>query len=307
MKVLLKRILDRLGYTLEPSALVWADPERLEKASSDVERFREIISDPLNLLISRVPAAGYVDKDGCVILHNGNRVPLTGPSAYYDKFSQILVLNRGVHEPLEEYCFQQMLVSVDPKPVMLEVGAYWAHYSMWLKKARPEATCIMIEPDAARLKSGIHNFSLNGYTGEFIQAAVSADGFRLDQFVAERRMSSLDVLHADVQRHEVGLLMSGREFLSGHGAKYIFVSTHSEALHHSVEDILRRHSYRVEVSSGFATHTTACDGFIMATSPHVSPLFESFKPLGRVQIAQASPEELVHSIAPFARAKDAGG
>src|ERR1700756_3030309 len=41
-------------------------------------RFREVISDPLNLLIERVPMAGFVDGDQ-VYLHNGLRVPVAGP------------------------------------------------------------------------------------------------------------------------------------------------------------------------------------------------------------------------------------
>jgi hypothetical protein len=53
-----------------------------------VGRFREIISDPLNLLIERVPMAGTVQGNE-VFLHNGNRVPLTGAAAYYGAFSQI--------------------------------------------------------------------------------------------------------------------------------------------------------------------------------------------------------------------------
>jgi hypothetical protein len=50
-------------------------------------RFREIISDPVNLLVERIPAAGFV-QDNDVFLHNGNRVPLVGDAAYYGAFSQ---------------------------------------------------------------------------------------------------------------------------------------------------------------------------------------------------------------------------
>jgi len=46
-----------------------------------------------------------------VILHNGIRVPVGGELACYGEFSDILVINRGVHEPLEEYCFQELLVA----------------------------------------------------------------------------------------------------------------------------------------------------------------------------------------------------
>lgn len=53
-------------------------------------------------------SAGQVEE-GLVYLHNGHRVPVAGKYAYYDDFSNILVINRGVHEPLEEFCFQEIL------------------------------------------------------------------------------------------------------------------------------------------------------------------------------------------------------
>ena len=53
-------------------------------------RFRNIIADPLNLLIRRHPLAGMVEE-GKVVLHNGNRVPVDGPLAYYEDFSRIFV------------------------------------------------------------------------------------------------------------------------------------------------------------------------------------------------------------------------
>ena len=46
-------------------------------------RWREIISDPLNLLIKRDANSGLIDKDGFVYLHNGVKVPLTGCNSYY--------------------------------------------------------------------------------------------------------------------------------------------------------------------------------------------------------------------------------
>ena len=62
-------------------------------ASDFLGRFREIISDPLNLLIERDARSGVVEDD-LVYLHNGNRVAVRGPLAYYDGFSDILIINR---------------------------------------------------------------------------------------------------------------------------------------------------------------------------------------------------------------------
>ena len=103
-------------------------------------RFREILSDPLNLLIRRVPHAGLVDGN-LVYLHNGLHVPWAGPNAYYGRFSLIFVLNRGVHEPLEEFVFQEVIDRLPSAPRMLELGAYWGHYSMWLKTGPSRRGC----------------------------------------------------------------------------------------------------------------------------------------------------------------------
>lgn len=277
----------------------YADPDRLEKANekSFVERYREIVSDPLNLLIRRVPEAGYVDKNGHVVLHNGHRVPIRGELAYYDDFSDILIINRGVHEPLEEYCFQEMLTKIDSEsPVMIELGAYWAHYSMWLMQAFPKSKCFMVEPDRKNLECGKNNLRINNYEGEFVNAFVGHNGFQLDAFTSERKIESLDVLHSDIQGYEVEMLQGAKRFLSEHGAKYIYVSTHGERLHATVVDTLKGFGYRVEVSSDFETHTTSYDGFVLASSPDVEPVFREFSPLGRVDIAKADPKKLIQAI-----------
>ena len=58
-----------------------AFPKIPPKAHDYAGRFREVISDPLNLLIERVPDAGFVE-DGLVTLHNGVRAPIEGKGAY---------------------------------------------------------------------------------------------------------------------------------------------------------------------------------------------------------------------------------
>lgn len=275
----------------------YGNPKFLEKATTNIERFREVVSDPLNLLIARVPEAGFVDGDGCVILHNGNRVPLKGPFAYYGDFSDLLVINRGVHEPLEEFCFQTLLSKLRASaPIMLELGAYWAHYSMWLQKRFPEAVSYMIEPDPANLQCGKNNFDVNGCHGEFIHAFVGATGFQVDRFLSDRGIARIAILHSDIQGSEMEMLQGAQEALSGKRADYVFISTHSEHLHASVVAQLQQHAYRVEVSSGFDTHTTSYDGFVLASSPTAVPLFERFAPLGRLEIARSSPQQLLQSL-----------
>src|SRR5579863_4801296 len=260
----------------------------LKAQDSDfVGRFREVISDPLNLLIERVPEAGLLEGNE-VCLHNGNRVPAAGAGAYYGQFSTLLVLNRGVHEPLEEYVFQELVKRLPASPRMIELGAYWAHYSMWLKRIRPQATVIMVEPDSGNLAAGQANFARNGFEGEFIHAAVGKGLWELDDFFATRGLSHLDILHADIQGAEGALLDGGRQTLGKSQIDYVCVSTHSQALHQSVADELAKFGYRVEVSSDFDNETTSYDGFIFAASRAMPRVFSNFNHFGRTTIASSS-------------------
>jgi hypothetical protein len=275
----------------------YADPSTLEKATIFIERFREIVSDPLNILIKRVPDAGYIDRDDCVILHNGNRVPFRGHLAYYDNFSDILIINRGVHEPLEEYCFQVMLTKIETEsPKMVELGSYWAHYSMWLMKQFPKAKCFMVEPSQKNMECGENNFKLNHYNGEFLREHVGSTGFQLDKFTSARKITSLDVLHSDIQGYEIDMLQGASTFLAERRANYVLISTHSETIHSSVLETLASYGYRIEVSSGYDTHTTSTDGFVLASSPKLSPVFPNFLPRGRFDIAMSDPKGLIQYI-----------
>jgi Methyltransferase FkbM domain len=268
-------------------------------------RFREVISDPLNLLIERVPAAGFVEGD-LVYLHNGLRVPVAGPGAYYGPFSQVLVLNRGVHEPLEEYVFQQVLKRLPDGPSMIELGAYWGHYSMWFKKQRPKGSVILVEPDPACLRAGQDNFARNGFEGEFIQAFVGAGKFEVDAFFRNRKIKQLDILHTDIQGFEVEMLQGARDVLAKRRVHYLFISTHSQAIHGTIVGGLNELGYRVEVSSDFDVQTTSFDGLVFASSPDVAPVFGDIRILGREEIAQCGPEDVLKSLAVLQGATPAG-
>lgn len=277
----------------QPAALPAIGP----KAESDdfAGRFREIISDPLNLLIARHPLAGYVSGN-LVFLHNGHMVPVQGPGSYYGNFSHVIVFNRGVHEPLEEFVFQELLKHLPEAPRMLELGAFWGHYSMWLKKVRPAARVALVEPVAENLQAGIANFQRNNYDGEFLQAFVGKGHFSVDAWMAEQGLETLDVLHSDIQGFEGEMLADCRQTLSRQGIDYVFVSTHSQELHQHVVDTLRGHGYRIEVSSDFDRETTSFDGLVFATSPRRDPVFRDFRPLGREAIATASPQDLLRAL-----------
>jgi hypothetical protein len=259
-------------------------------------RFREIVSDPLNLAIQRHPLAGFIEGDS-VILHNGNRVPATGEAAYYGSFSQILIINRGVHEPLEEYVFQEVLKVLSPSPTMLELGAYWGHYSMWLKATRPQASVHMVEPVPLNIKAGKENFARNGFQGIFIESFVGNGHFKVDDYLYRNNIAVLDVLHSDIQGYELEMLEGATRSLAEQRVTYVFISTHSQQLHHSIVEALSDFGYRVEVSSDFDSETTSFDGFVFASNPSVKPVFTHFNPLNRLQILESTPSQQVQYIA----------
>ena len=266
------------------------------KAYDDRGRLREVISDPLNLLIERVHDAGVV-RDGLVTLHNGVRVPIKGPGAYYGDHSHLLVFNRGVFEPLEEFLFQEMLKRIGERPVMLELGAYWAHYSLWLKRLRPKARTIMVESERENLLAGRKNFKRYGFKGEFIQAFVDEGQFEVDAFMQAQGIEHLDVLHSDIQGYEIPMLAGASKLLERHAVDYVFISTHKQKRHWRVRNRLEKHGYRIEVSSDVDSETTSYDGLVFATRPEIPPLIAPFDPLGRDRINRSTAAQLVDYLA----------
>jgi hypothetical protein len=276
---------------------------RLPPKAADTDlvgRFREVMSDPLNLLIERVPMAGIVEANE-VYLHNGNRVPIAGEGAYYGAFSHLLIVNRGVHEPLEEFVFQEVLRTMPEAPRMIELGAYWAHYSMWLKRARPRAKTTMVEVDPTYLAAGRRNFARNGFDGEFIQAPVAKGRWELDPFVHSRGIERIDVLHVDIQGHETDMLAGAERTLSNMIVDYLFIATHTQAIHERMIADVGRYGYRIEVTSDLDSETTSCDGLIFASSPRAKQIFTGFRHFGRKKIALGRPDDLFAALESYRR------
>lgn len=81
--------------------------------------------------------------------------------------------------------------------------------------------------------------------------------------------------------------------LGEHRADFLFISTHSQEIHRTVHHVLKNFKYRVEISSDVDNDTTSFDGFIFASSPKKPPIFPGFSPMGRTQIENATPQELI--------------
>jgi hypothetical protein len=155
---------------------------------------------------------------------------------------------------------------------MLELGSHWAHYSMWMALARPEATLHLVEPDPARLAAGEMNFARNGYHGNFRRGFVGQGALAVDPLMEELGLERLTLRHSDIQGHELEMLDGARGVLAERRIDWLFVSTHSQRLHTGDADRLRWAGYQIEIESDYDNHTTSSDGFVMASAPHFKPV-----------------------------------
>ncbi|MBJ7900322.1 MAG: hypothetical protein GC158_10480 [Cyanobacteria bacterium RI_101] len=229
-------------------------------------RIDDVIACPDNARIPRDPGAGQLEGY-TITMHNGVRVCADG---YYGAGNlNMLIENKGVHEPQEEYAFAQVIELLPEECVMLELGAYWGFYSLSLLQRRPKAACFLVEPELRNLVSGKLNFRLNGRKGHFTQARVGQapqthpKTISVDSFCAERGIQHLHILHSDIQGHEVAMLEGASHFLGEGKADFLFLSTHSNELHRSCLDKLKTFGY-VILADADKDETFSFDGLIVA-------------------------------------------
>lgn len=229
-------------------------------------RIDDVLSCPDNAFIPRVPNAGVVDRY-VITRHNGVKVCANG---YYGAgILNMLIENRGVHEPQEERAFNAVMPLLPEEPVMLEVGAYWGFYSLSLLQARPKAKCFLVEPDLFNMASGKLNFKLNNRIGHFTLSEVGdrldtqENYISVDSFCAHHSIQQLHILHSDIEGYELPMLKGARTMLSNHQIDYVYISTHTNDLHKACTAELIQHKY-VILASADLDQTYSVDGLIIA-------------------------------------------
>ena len=240
------------------------------------ERIQNVLNAGDNEYIPRNEKAGQLIGDE-LIMHNGLRID---PMSYYGlALMKMLIENGGVHEPQEEKIFQEVLKALKPEsPLnMLELGAYWSFYSMWLLSLFPQAKCFMVEPDKKNLYYGKQNFKINGFTGQFVQAGIgkAVNKSRLITTVDEQcqthNIEFLDILHSDIQGYELEMLEGSQKMLSENRIGYAFISTHSNELHDACRDHLLGFEFE-EVASANLDESWSWDGILVMKAPHYEGL-----------------------------------
>ncbi len=241
--------------------------------------------------IPKVEGAGsseVVDGTPVQVMHNGLRVVKGG--YYGDWEADVIEGLRGHHEPQEELVFHSVLERIDhPAPVMLELGCFWAYYSLWFLRRLPHGTAIAVEPDPDHLQIGRQNAALNGLSPVFLGYAsgVRSGEFALPselhpgvvhqvsarsvpQILEEAGADRLDVLHLDIQGYEAAVLDEAQDLIDRGRIRFVFVSTHHHYIsgsgdtHQRCLDWLAKHG-----ASIVAEHTVAesysGDGLIVAS------------------------------------------
>lgn len=184
------------------------------------------------------------------VMHNG---VLIDEGCYHGAFmTEIIRRLKGHHEPQEERAFHavvQRLKADTAAPVMIELGSFWAYYSLWAKAVNDATTCICVEPDPRNLETGRRNFELNDHAATFVHAAVGtphgayqrirteSDNQRrsvqlvsLEGLMRDHGLGHVDLLLSDIQGHETGLLEQSRDLLRSGRVRFMVVSTHHHVI-----------------------------------------------------------------------------
>ena len=235
--------------------------------------------------IPKVPNAGNVRVD-----EMGNRVQLThnglvvlADGYYGDLITQIMERLHGHHEPQEEKAFHEVLKVIPPGSTMIELGAYWAYYSMWFQKAVAGARNFMVEPERAALECGIKNFQLNGMRGDFTHSRIgrtsshdwqraglpggNSDNARVcvKDFVQNKRIDRVDLLHADIQGFEYEMLCGCGDLITQRKIGFVFISSHGLKLHFQCRKHLAGNGYTI-IAEHTPKESYSDDGLIVASA-----------------------------------------
>jgi len=253
-------------------------------SEADLQRIQIAVScrdcDPL----PRVEGAGSVTgtASGAVQhMHNGI---LTDCGSHYGDYNvEVIKQLRGVHEPQEERVFFEVLKQIPKGGTIMELGSFWAYYSLWFLKDIAASQAILVEPVPSALEAGRRNFELNGRQGTFLHAAigrechpikeielwkgfsVTAETVSVDSLMERQKLDYLDVLHADIQGTEARMLVGAAKALQKKRIGWIFISTHSEYIHQVCRQTLRKQGYSL-VAEHTPAESYSVDGLLVASA-----------------------------------------
>lgn len=224
--------------------------------------------------IPKVAGAGQIfsleDGTKYQLMHNGIKI-------YADCYcgswmTDIIKYLQGHHEPQEEKVFYEVLKEIPAGAVMMELGSFWAYYSMWFSKTISAAKTFMIESELGSLKVGERNFALNNMNGTFINAFIGDSSKQLengamqrsvDDIIDQYQLPFVNIVHSDIQGAEYSMLQGCKRALMKKKIGYFFISTHSDYVHKACLQFLIANNFHIIVQH---TLKESCseDGLIVA-------------------------------------------
>jgi FkbM family methyltransferase len=230
------------------------------------------------------------DGERVQVMHNGIVV---SEGCYHGAWmTEVIRRLRGHHEPQEEFAFYTVLerLAADTSlPTVVELGSFWAYYSMWAKHRIPSARLVLVEPDRQNLEVGRRNLELNDMDASLVHAAVGdqhgmivsliweSDGqphptrqVSVDGLMRDYGLGEVDLMLVDIQGAETAMLCGAAQALGERRIRFLVVSTH----HHSIsgDPLTHQRCLRIIKQAGahiIAEHSVSesCsgDGLIVAS------------------------------------------
>jgi hypothetical protein len=233
-------------------------------------RIKDVLSCPDNSKIPRCELAGKIEH-GTQIMHNG--IPITLGGYYGPQVTQMLFKNKGVHEPQEEYAFGVVLKEMKKGATMIELGCYWAFYSLWFLKSVENSKAYLVEPDKFNLNYGKNNFRINKVKGDFTNAFIGdmpstgdVPYIKVSDLILKKKLDFVDIVHSDIQGFELNMLHDLTQVIKQQRVGYFFISTHSQEIHYNCINFLKENNYLIVCESDMEK-SFSVDGLIVAKSP----------------------------------------
>jgi len=138
-----------------------------------------------------------------------------------------------------------------PKPVMVELGAYWAIWTILFGKRFPDASLVIVEPDAEKLQVGLDNFALNGLAVTAFHNVVAPTHtigvtFEVPEISLDEIESGIiDLLHMDIQGAEFGLYEEVDRKMKEGRIKHLVMATHDLEQHETIVSQLQHSGHSV--------------------------------------------------------------
>jgi hypothetical protein len=161
--------------------------------------------------------------------------------------SEIIHGLNGHHEPQEERVFHEVVKRAAHDGLMIELGCFWAYYSLWFLKDHPHRKAIGLEPDATHLLTAQKNVAINGLSEQIsfvhgLSSMHSAEsmniqtesgqqlqlpGYTLANLLARAQIARIEIAHCDAQGAESHVVDQMIELGKKGQLRFAIVSTHA--------------------------------------------------------------------------------